>query len=106
MLDKGWRQTAQSRLDDQAWVECDRSIAFSGDALARIAVDPFFSNASGKYLQSTSGRLIEARSSVMSYDAERARKLWQDCEKIVDFVRIGSRDGHAGQPGQGSSASS
>jgi hypothetical protein len=41
------------------------SIPFSGDALAKVAIDPAFTNASGKYLQSRNGRLIEARSSTI-----------------------------------------
>ena len=67
------------------------SIPFSGDALARAAIDPAFAGASGKYLQSTSGRLIEARSSAMSYDVDRARKLW------VDSVRLVGLDAHQAQ---------
>lgn len=61
------------------------SISFSGNALAEVAVDPAFANASGKYIQSHNGRLIEARSSVMSYDVERARKLWADSELLVEL---------------------
>ena len=59
------------------------SIPFSGDALARVAIDPAFATASGKYLQSTDGRLIEARSSAMSNDADRAAKLWADSARLV-----------------------
>ena len=59
------------------------SIPFSGDALARVAVDPAFAGASGKYMQSSSGRLIEARSSDMSYDVGRAQDLWVDSAKLV-----------------------
>lgn len=59
------------------------SIPFSGDALAKVAVDPSFARASGKYIQSHNGRLIEARSSVMSHDAVRARKLWADSVTLV-----------------------
>ena len=59
------------------------SIPFSGDALARAAIDPAFADASGKYLQSTSSRLIEARSSATSYDIGRAHKLWVDSARLV-----------------------
>lgn len=59
------------------------SIPFSGDALARIAVDPAFATASGEYLQSHNGRLIEAKSSAASRNAALARKLWADSEKLV-----------------------
>lgn len=62
------------------------SIAFSGDALARIAVDPAFATASGKYIQSHNGRLIEARSSVMSFDVARARQLWVDSAALVGLT--------------------
>ncbi len=59
------------------------SVGFSGAALARVAADPAFANGSGKYFQSNDGRLIEARSSKMSYDAERALKLWNDSKLLV-----------------------
>ena len=65
------------------------SIPFSGDALARIAVDPAFADASGRYLQSTGGRLIEARSSAMSHDVARAQKLWADSEAITGLAAGG-----------------
>ncbi len=59
------------------------SIPFSGDALAKIAVGPAFAAASGQYIQSRNGRLIEARSSKTTHDVARARKLWADSEKLV-----------------------
>lgn len=59
------------------------SIPFSGDALARVAVGSDFADASGRYMQSTSGRLIEARSSAMSYDIDRAQRLWADSARLV-----------------------
>ncbi len=62
------------------------SVPFSGDALARIAIDPTFARASGRYFQSNGGRLSEARSSAMSYDVARARKLWADCESLVELA--------------------
>lgn len=61
------------------------SIAFSGTALAKVAIDSAFAAASGKYIQSKNGQLIEAKSSVMSHDKERAHKLWVDCKKIVEL---------------------
>lgn len=63
------------------------SIPFSGDALAKVAVDPAFAAASGKYIQSRNGRLIEARSSKATYDMASARKLWDDSEKLVRSPR-------------------
>ncbi|MCI0755536.1 SDR family NAD(P)-dependent oxidoreductase [Teichococcus vastitatis] len=59
------------------------SIEFSGASLARLAADPAFAEPSGKYLQSNNGRLIETRSSVISYDEERALKLWDDSKLLV-----------------------
>jgi NAD(P)-dependent dehydrogenase (short-subunit alcohol dehydrogenase family) len=59
------------------------SLSFSGTALARVAYDPSFADGSGKYFQSKNGSLIEARSSVASYDEERAAKLWRDSERLV-----------------------
>ena len=59
------------------------SAGFSGASLARLAADPDFAEASGKYLQSNDGHLIEARSSKMSYDEGRARRLWDDSKLLV-----------------------
>ena len=59
------------------------SIPFSGDGLAKVAIGPAFAAASGKYIQSRNGQLIEAQSSVMTHDIARARKLWADSEKLV-----------------------
>jgi len=59
------------------------SVDFSGAALARIAADPEFANASGKYFQSNDGQLIERRSSTVSYDERRALKLWDDAKTLV-----------------------
>lgn len=59
------------------------SVDFSGKALAKIAADPAYANGSGKYFQSNDGKLIERRSSKMSYDEQRALKLWNDTKKLV-----------------------
>jgi NAD(P)-dependent dehydrogenase (short-subunit alcohol dehydrogenase family) len=59
------------------------SVSFSGDSLAHIAADPAYANASGKYLQSNDGALNETRSSKMSYDEQRAAKLWNDSKTLV-----------------------
>jgi NAD(P)-dependent dehydrogenase (short-subunit alcohol dehydrogenase family) len=59
------------------------SLTFSGDALARIAVDPDFAGATGQYLQSKNGSLITSRSSKASYDEEKAFKLWRDSATLV-----------------------
>jgi hypothetical protein len=59
------------------------SLEFSGRALGKVAADPAFAHGSGKYFQSNNGRLIEARSSKMSYDEKRATKLWNDSKELV-----------------------
>ena len=61
------------------------SLSFSGDSLARIAIDPEFAHSAGQYLQSTNGSLIEARSSKASYDEDPARRLWSDSEELVQL---------------------
>jgi NAD(P)-dependent dehydrogenase (short-subunit alcohol dehydrogenase family) len=59
------------------------SLDFSGKALAKIAADPAYATGSGKYFQSNDGRLIERRSSRLSYDEQRALKLWNDSKALV-----------------------
>lgn len=59
------------------------TIAFSGASLARLAADPAFAEPSGKYFQSNDGRLIDTQSSTVSYDEERALKLWNDSKSLV-----------------------
>ena len=59
------------------------SLPISGGGLAKVAIDPAFGRASGKYIQSNDGRIIEARSSKASYDQNAARKLWADTERLV-----------------------
>jgi len=59
------------------------SLAFSGPALARVVVDPSFAQASGKYIQSKNGSLLETRSSTTSYDEKRAAQLWADSDDLV-----------------------
>ena len=62
------------------------SLPFSGQALARVAADPAFSAASGKYFHANDGRLSEARSSRVSYDEARAVKLWSDSERLIQLA--------------------
>ena len=59
------------------------SLFFSGDALARLAVDPDYANAGGQYFQSEDGSLVSARSSKVSYDELKTLKLWKDSEALV-----------------------
>ncbi len=61
------------------------SLNFSGDALARIAVEPDFAGATGRYLQSRNGSLVTARSSKASYDEQKAVKLWNDSAALVQL---------------------
>jgi NAD(P)-dependent dehydrogenase (short-subunit alcohol dehydrogenase family) len=59
------------------------SIGFSGACLAKVAADPDYGNGSGKYFQSNNGALSETRSSKLSYDEQRAQKLWNDSKTLV-----------------------
>jgi NAD(P)-dependent dehydrogenase (short-subunit alcohol dehydrogenase family) len=59
------------------------SLDFSGKSLGKLAGDPAFAHASGKYFESNRGRLIETHSSKMSYDQQRATRLWQDSKELV-----------------------
>ena len=58
---------------------------FSGDMLSKLAIDPAYEGASGKFMQSRDRRSIEQRSSAASYDADRAKKLWRDS---LDLVKL------------------
>jgi light-dependent protochlorophyllide reductase len=54
----------------------------SGEALARMVTDPALAGVTGKYFPSHT-RWREARSSVESYDAERARGLWDASARLT-----------------------
>ncbi|MEQ9442289.1 MAG: SDR family NAD(P)-dependent oxidoreductase [Cyclobacteriaceae bacterium] len=56
---------------------------FSGESLAKVAVDPAYADGSGKYFQCNVGQLSERRSSKSSYDENRAAKLWEDTQKLI-----------------------
>ena len=60
---------------------------FSGASLAKVAADPDFAQMSGRYLQSHDGSLRVARSSKASYDADRAKQLWEDSERLANTDR-------------------
>ena len=64
---------------------------FSGAGLARVALDSTYADGSGKYFQSNDGRLIETRSSKMSYDEQRALKLRNDSKKLTGLMMKGKR---------------
>lgn len=59
------------------------SVSFSGASLAELAADSVYSNGSGKYFQSNAGVLSATRSSTLSYDEQRALKLWNDSKTLV-----------------------
>ena len=59
------------------------TLAFSGAALADLAVDPQYAMGSGKYFQAHDGELSEVRSSTTSYDERRALALWDDSKRLV-----------------------
>jgi len=60
-------------------------VVISGKYLAKVAVDTAFENSSGKYFQSNDGNLVERRSSNISYNEERARKLWEDTKTLINL---------------------
>jgi NAD(P)-dependent dehydrogenase (short-subunit alcohol dehydrogenase family) len=59
------------------------TLAFSGAALADLAVDPRYASGSGKYFQAQDGKLSEVRSSTVSYDEQRALALWNDSKRLT-----------------------
>lgn len=58
-------------------------IKFSGECLARVTADLEYANGSGKYFQTNDGKLTERRSSKLSYDEQRALKLWKDTKTLI-----------------------
>tara|TARA_R110002020_G_scaffold226558_2_gene436942 strand:+ start:1105 stop:2073 length:969 start_codon:yes stop_codon:yes gene_type:complete len=58
-------------------------VVFSGESLAKVAADPAYATGSGRYFQSNDGKLIERRSSKLTYDEQRAKKLWEDTETLM-----------------------
>lgn len=85
-LPKVVQYVAKSSLMD--WVSrrvgiTTSTLAFSGAALADLAVDPRYASGSGKYFQAQDGKLSEVRSSTASYDEQRALALWNDSERLV-----------------------
>ncbi|MET7683828.1 SDR family NAD(P)-dependent oxidoreductase [Streptomyces sp. NPDC005423] len=61
-------------------------VEFSGASLAAIAADPAHANDSGKYFQANDGTLSAVRSSRISYDEQRAAKLWDDSKQLVHLT--------------------
>ncbi|MEV6350909.1 SDR family NAD(P)-dependent oxidoreductase [Actinoplanes sp. NPDC051851] len=56
---------------------------FSGASLAALAVSPEHAGGSGKYFQANAGTLAAVRSARLSYDEQRAGKLWDDSKRLV-----------------------
>lgn len=66
-------------------------IRFSGECLAIVSADKAYADGSGKYFQTNDGKLLERRSSTLSYDEQRAQKLWEDTKTLIHL-----------KPGEGS----
>ncbi|OBB96471.1 hypothetical protein A5782_04855 [Mycobacterium sp. 852002-40037_SCH5390672] len=62
------------------------TLAFSGAALADLAVDPQHAGGSGGYFQAKEGKLSKVRSSKVSYDEQRALALWNDSKRLVGLL--------------------
>ena len=63
-----------------------RGLLWHSDGNARR--HPAYAAGSGKYFQSNNGELIERRSSELSYDQARQRKLWDDSETLVGLKAV------------------
>ena len=59
------------------------SISFSGACLAKVATDAAYKDGSGKYFQSNNGVLSVTSSSKLSYDRQRALRLWNDSKILA-----------------------
>lgn len=59
------------------------NLSVAGVSLAKLAVDPTYADASGKYYQADERTMRERKSSALSYDPGRAAKLWSDSEALV-----------------------
>ncbi|MEV4129362.1 SDR family NAD(P)-dependent oxidoreductase [Nocardia sp. NPDC049707] len=59
------------------------TVAFSGAALADLAVNEQYATKSGQYFQANQGKLSQMRSSKASYDEQRAVTLWNDSKRLV-----------------------
>lgn len=60
--------------------------AFSGAALADLAVNEQYATGSGQYFQAREGKLSRRRSSKASYDEQRALTLWNDSQRLVGLL--------------------
>jgi NAD(P)-dependent dehydrogenase (short-subunit alcohol dehydrogenase family) len=62
------------------------TVAFSGAALADLAVNKQYATGSGEYFQAQQGKLSRVRSSKASYDEQRALTLWNDSKRLVGLL--------------------
>lgn len=62
------------------------SLDVSGASLAKLAADPAYGDSSGKYFQVNDGSFNEVRSATISYDDERAARLWRDSMQLVGMT--------------------
>ncbi|WP_399135947.1 SDR family NAD(P)-dependent oxidoreductase [Streptomyces sp. NBUA17] len=58
-------------------------VEFSGASLAELASSPEYGDRSGEYFQANDGILSSVRSAHLTYDRRRAKKLWEDSERLV-----------------------
>lgn len=59
-------------------------VEFSGASLARLATSPEYAARSGEYFQANQGTLSSVRSASLTYDRERAAKLWADSFALIE----------------------
>ncbi|MFF7800552.1 SDR family NAD(P)-dependent oxidoreductase [Streptomyces olivaceus] len=59
---------------------------FSGASLAALAAGPEHAGHSGTYFQAQDGTLSAVRSARVSYDEQRAAKLWDDSRQLVGLT--------------------
>ncbi|WDS37030.1 SDR family NAD(P)-dependent oxidoreductase [Pseudoxanthomonas sp.] len=77
-------KTSAMRLASKMMGITQGRLDFSGASMARIAIDPAYAHVSGKYLQSSNGKLSVTKSSVASYNEASAAKLWDDSQRLAD----------------------
>lgn len=63
------------------------SLSVAGPSLAALAVDSAYAHASGKYFQANDRTLRERKSSTLSYDQDRAARLWEDSRGLVQLLQ-------------------
>ncbi|GLY04558.1 MULTISPECIES: SDR family NAD(P)-dependent oxidoreductase [Actinoplanes] len=62
------------------------TVEFSGASLAALIVSPEHADGAGKYFQANDGTLAAVRSARLSYDEQRARKLWDDSRRLAGLT--------------------